>query len=66
MTVLFNCCLADQSWREVPYQWMDCPKQAKGSKDCAIFVIRYIDCLSRDAPLDFNQVIIYLKQKYIH
>ena len=46
----------DEEWINVEYVWQnDVPKQSK-SFDCAIFVICYIDCFIRNAPMDFDQV----------
>lgn len=42
----------------VNLSWMYTPQQ--NSVDCAIFVIRCVDCLSRNVPLDFTQVNNYI------
>ena len=47
---------ANEAWMDVNIEWRDCPQQ-HGSLDCSIFVIRAVDCVSRNAVLDFNQVL---------
>ncbi|KAF3329802.1 Ulp1 protease family, C-terminal catalytic domain-containing protein [Carex littledalei] len=49
--------LGDEEWMKVEYTWMGCPHQ-EGSNDCAIFIIRIMDCLSRNVAFDFDQAMI--------
>ncbi|KAF3328925.1 hypothetical protein FCM35_KLT06003 [Carex littledalei] len=48
--------LGKESWMDVQLSWMETPQQS--SQDCAIFVLRCIDCLTRKVPLDFTQEMI--------
>ncbi|KAF3332214.1 Ulp1 protease family, C-terminal catalytic domain-containing protein [Carex littledalei] len=48
--------LGKESWMDVQLSWMETPRQS--SQDCAIFVLRCIDCLTRKVPLDFTQEMI--------
>jgi Ulp1 family protease len=46
--------VGNDAWKEVEFRWQECPKQA--DNDCAIFVIRMIDCLARNVDMDFDQI----------
>ncbi|KAF3340458.1 Ulp1 protease family, C-terminal catalytic domain-containing protein [Carex littledalei] len=48
--------LGKESWMDVQLSWMEIPRQS--SQDCAIFVLRCIDCLTRKVLLDFTQEMI--------
>ncbi|KAF3334075.1 hypothetical protein FCM35_KLT20679 [Carex littledalei] len=48
--------LGKPEWMDVQVSWMETPQQS--SQDCAIFVLRCIDCLTRKVPLNFTQEMI--------